>query len=227
MNFINKYWFAIFMFFSLTWVGLPWLAPVFMHWGWESAAQIIYDLYSWQCHQLPQRSFFMFGDRMSYSLEYIQSIWIDTHDLIELRQFIGNATIGYKVAWSDRMVSAYTSLPLAGLIIRITRHRPKPFPAIWFLILIMPMAADGFTHLMSDIEGIGHGFRYTNAWLAELTDYNLSNSFYSGDSLGSFNSWMRLLTGVLFGIGSMAFAFPYMLEAFEGTSTNASNRQQV
>ena len=46
------------------WVTLPWLAPVLMHVGATGPANLIYLLYSPQCHQLPQRSYFLFGDRL-------------------------------------------------------------------------------------------------------------------------------------------------------------------
>jgi hypothetical protein len=72
------------------------------------------------------------------------------------------------------------------------------------------MGIDGTTHFLSDITGIGQGFRYTNAWLAALTNNAFPSSFYIGDALGSFNSWMRLLTGVFFGIGVVWFGFPYL-----------------
>jgi hypothetical protein len=42
-------------------VGLPWLAPVFMQVGWSGAGNALYLIYSTQCHQLPQRSFFRAG----------------------------------------------------------------------------------------------------------------------------------------------------------------------
>jgi hypothetical protein len=42
-------------------------------------------------------------------------------------------------------------------------------------------------------------------------------TFYAGDALGSFNSWMRLITGLLGGLGIAWFAFPH-LEATLGQS---------
>jgi hypothetical protein len=54
------------------------------------------------------------------------------------------------------------------------------------------------------------GFRYTNDWLANLTNHAFSRSFYIGDTLGSFNSWMRIFTGLLFGLTCAAFIFPYV-----------------
>jgi hypothetical protein len=76
------------------------------------------------------------------------------------------------------------------------------------------MALDGSSHLVSDLFGIGEGFRDSNAWLAILTNNSFTPGFYSGDAWGSFNSLMRLLTGVFFGMGIVWFGFPYLEAAF-------------
>ncbi|MHA1937336.1 MAG: hypothetical protein ACW97O_03915, partial [Candidatus Thorarchaeota archaeon] len=60
--------------------------------------------------------------------------------------------------------------------------------------------------------GIGEGFRYTNEWLAQLTGSIFPTTFYAGNALGSFNSWMRLITGTLFGIGVVWLGFPLFWE---------------
>jgi hypothetical protein len=77
------------------------------------------------------------------------------------------------------------------------------------------MAVDGLTHMVSDIAGIGQGFRDTNAWLAALTSNSLPSTFYAGDAWGSFNSIMRLISGVFFGAGVVWFGYPYLNEYFE------------
>ncbi len=61
--------------------------------------------------------------------------------------------------------------------------------------------------MVSDLSGIGEGFRYSNEWLARLTQYRFPQTFYEGTTIGSFNSWMRLITGVLFGVGAGWFLF--------------------
>ena len=73
---------------------------------------------------------------------------------------------------------------------------------------------DGSSHAVSDLAGIGAGFRDTNFWLAALTQNFLPSTFYAGDALGSFNSSMRLLTGFLFGLGTVWYTFPFLNEAF-------------
>jgi hypothetical protein len=78
------------------------------------------------------------------------------------------------------------------------------------------MAIDGGTHALSDLAGIGQGFRDTNIWLQIITNYALSTPFYQGDALGSFNSWMRLITGTLFGFALVGFAYPHINDSFAG-----------
>ena len=210
----SRHWLLIVNLLIVIWVGLPWLAPVFMHMGWTGAGNAIYFLYSFQCHQLPERSFFLFGREIMYSLSEIQTGWQVTFDPLVLRQFVGNAEMGWKVAWSDRMVSMYTSILLGGLIYALARKRVKPLPFGWFAILLLPMVVDGATHMISDLSGMGQGFRDTNLWLQMLTANAFPLAFYQGDAFNSFNSWMRLITGVLFGLGLVWFAFPYLNESF-------------
>lgn len=149
-----------------------------------------------------------------YSLAEIQTAWQNTNDMFILRQFIGNPEMGWKVAWSDRMVATYTSILFGGLLYGLVRKWLKPLPFWKFALLLLPMALDGGTHMVSDLAGIGQGFRDTNIWLQMVTNNAFSKAFYQGDVLGSFNSWMRLITGILFGMGLVGFAYPYVNESF-------------
>jgi uncharacterized membrane protein len=205
-----RHWLLVVNVLLGVYVGLPWLAPVFMKLGWPLAGQLIYVLYSTQCHQLPERSFFLFGAQPMYSLAQIHAVWQNTSDPFILRQFIGTPELGWKVAWSDRMVSLFTSLFVFGLGYALLRKKLKPLPLWGFALLALPMALDGGSHLISDIAGIGQGFRDSNAWLAVLTQHTLPATFYAGDALGSLNSWLRLITGVLFGLGAVWALYPLL-----------------
>jgi uncharacterized membrane protein len=185
-----------------------------MYVGWSFPGRVIYFIYSWFCHQLPERSFFLFGPKFTYSLAEIQKAWQNTANPLILRQFIGNPEMGWKVAWSDRMVAMYTGTWLSGLLWWPLRKRLKPLPWWGLILFLLPMAIDGASHFFSDLAGIGHGFRDSNAWLAALTANAFPASFYAGDAWGSFNSLMRLFTGILFGIGVVWCGFPYVGEAF-------------
>jgi uncharacterized membrane protein len=222
---LSKNWLWIFGVFFGIWISLPFLPPFFMAMGWESLANAIYLLYSVQCHQLPQRSFFFFGSQGMYSLNDIQAVWQDTSNPLVLRQFIGTPEMGWKVAWSDRMVFMYTSILVFGGIWWLIRKKVKPLPWWGLFLLLLPMAVDGTSHLISDIAGIGMGFRDSNFWLVSLTNNAFSADFYAGDAFGSFNSWMRLLTGVLFGLGIVWFGFPYLNKSFSDLAKFLGNKR--
>lgn len=209
---ISAHWFAVFLTIYGLWVFVPFLAPVFMQLGWTGAGKAVYFFYSFFCHQLPERSFFWFGEKAMYSLGEIQAVWENTSNPIILRQFIGNETMGWKVAWSDRMISFYTSVWIFAVLWYPFRHRIKTLNWWRFALLLLPMALDGGTHMISDFAGIGNGFRDTNAWLAVLTNNAFPATFYAGDALGSFNSLMRFITGFLAGLAIVWLAFPYMYQ---------------
>lgn len=210
---ILRHWLVIFLVAYGLFNALPFVAPVFMKLGWAAAGNAIYTFYSFLCHQMAQRSFFLFGEHITYSPDQLPVTLTGSTgaDTLLLRNFRGSELLGWKVAWSDRMISLYGGVWLAGLVywgvIRLRTIKPV---AIWaFGLLMLPIVLDGGTHMISDTtDGLLTGFRYDNAWLATLTGYVLPESFYVGDALGSFNSWMRLLTGLLFAVGAVWMAFP-------------------
>lgn len=44
----------------------PWLAPIFMHLGWEQPAKAIYFVYSFMCHQLAWRSLHIYDHQCAW-----------------------------------------------------------------------------------------------------------------------------------------------------------------
>jgi uncharacterized membrane protein len=216
---IGNHWFETFLIVYGLWVFAPFVAPVFMSIGWASAGKAIYFIYSFFCHQLPERSFFLFGEKTMYSLNEIQAAWQDTVNPMILRKFIGNESMGWKMAWSDRMISFYTSVWFFALLWHPFRRKIKPVSWWGLVVLLLPITVDGITHTLSDLAGIGQGFRDTNVWLAALTKDALPAAFYAGDALGSFNSLMRFITGLLAGLGIVWLAFPYIFQ------TQAYNQQ--
>ncbi len=219
VRWLTRSWVGIFLLVFGLWVFLPWLAPVFMQLGWSAGGRAIYFVYAFFCHQLPERSFFLFGPQPMYSLGEIQAAWKETVNPFILRQFVGNPGMGWKVAWSDRMISFYTSIWLFTVVWVPLRHKAKPLSWWMFGLLLVPIVLDGGTHAVSDLAGIGDGFRDSNVWLAALTQHSLPAWFYAGDALGSFNSWARLITGVIAGLGVAWLVFPWTFQA------EAYNRQ--
>jgi len=213
---LSRHWLALFNTFIGVIVVTPCLAPLFMRLGLADIADRIYFLYTILGHQLPQRSIFLFGPRLMYSLPEITAI-TQSLDPLALKQFIGNTAIGWKVAYSDRLMAWYGSFWIASLVYAAIRRRVKPLP-FWGLILFaLPMFIDGATHTISDVlinNQFGAGFRDSNVWLAHLTNSALPAAFYAGDALGSFNSLARWISGALFGIGLAWFLLPWAENTF-------------
>jgi uncharacterized membrane protein len=209
--------------FNLAWgffVILPWLAPIFMAWGLTWPGRVVYFIYNFFCHQLPERSWFLFGPQVSYTQAEIAAAWgrplnAISNELIR-RQFIGTPELGWKIAWSDRMISMYGSIFLFGLLYAWLRRggiRLKGMPWWLFLFFLVPMGLDGATHLVNDVLRLD--FRQTNEWAALLTNHVFPAHFYAGDHFGSLNSWLRLVTGIFFGFGVVGFLWPLMGAEFD------------
>jgi uncharacterized membrane protein len=188
----------------------PFLAPVAMAAGWTAVGKALYAIYSPFCHQLPQRSWFLFGEQLTYTLDEIYQVYPYT-DAWRLRQFYGTADMGWKVAWSDRMISFYTMTPIFGLLYAALRRRLRPLSWQLLVLALMPLFLDGVSHVANDLfYGVaGGGFRDTNSWLAFLTG-DAWPGFYAGDHVGTFNWWMRLVTGMLAAWGLAFWAFPWL-----------------
>jgi len=222
---LSRYWIIVVGSCFGLYVILPFLAPVLMHIGWSWLGKAIYFVYSFLCHQLPQRSYFLFGPKFSYSLSEIQDAWPYTNNSLVLRQLLGNPQMGWKTAWSDRMIAMFTSMWIFSLIYGIISTHIKPLPLWGLILLLLPIAIDGTTHFVSDLSGIGLGFRDSNLWLATLTRSAFPPSFYNGDAWGSFNSLMRLGSGILFGLGLVWFGFPYLESAFSSSAALLENKE--
>ncbi len=218
-HWFEHHWLLTFNGFWGAFVGLPFLAPALMATGLTLPARLVYTIYSFLCHQLPERSWFLFGPQISYTQEQIAAAWGVTvasinHEMIR-RQFIGTPELGWKVAWSDRMVAMYGSIFLFGLLYALLRQtgiKPKGLSWQWLLILILPMALDGATHLVNDVLRLS--FRDVNQWAIWLTGGVFPPQFYAGDMFGSLNSLLRITTGLLFGLGLVGFLWPLMDREF-------------
>ncbi len=103
-------------------LGLPFLAPVLMHIGWTLPARAIYDFCSLFCHQMAQRSFFLFGPQTMFDVTQFPIALSGklAADIQAFRVFAGNDKMGWKVAWSDRMVYMYGAVWLASSMAHCT-----------------------------------------------------------------------------------------------------------
>lgn len=198
-KFLTRHYLALLNLLIFIYVGLPFLAPLLMNAGYPAAARPIYSMYGAVCHQLAFRSWFLFGEQPAYPRTvaglpgetYEQASGLDGNNFLDARQFIGNAQVGYKVAFCQRDVAIYGSMLLFGLLFAATGRRLKPLHwALWILIGIAPVAIDGFSQLFSQLPG----------W--PFWAYRESTPL------------LRTLTGSLFGFTTAWFGFPLLEESF-------------
>ena len=176
--------------------------------GWPEGGQALYRFLAPHNHQLPQRSYFLFGPKISYSLEEVLAFGADPQNL---EAFIGNAGIGFKTALNHRMMAIFAAILLGGMGWGLAGGRPR-WGLVGLLLLSLPLLADGFSHMISERNGFG--FRETNAWAVWLTGGAFSPQFYQGSGVGSLNWALRTLTGFLFGLGLVWFLYSYLSGRF-------------
>ncbi len=220
---IARHWLAM---VNAAWgalVGLPWLAPIAMKAGWTRLADALYFVYGFFCHQYANRSFFLFGPKVMYAYTELLRYTADADTWMGLRAFRGTPELGYKVAWSDRMVWLYGGIFVAGLAFAFLREQISPLSWRAFILMLAPLAIDGGTHVISDLFGVGHGFRYSNEWLAVLTANAFPAQFYVGNAVGSFNFLMRLFTGLLAAVAIVWVVYPRLDRAFAPLSASTES----
>ncbi|MFZ5902010.1 MAG: glutaredoxin family protein [Chloroflexota bacterium] len=196
----------------LFYVGLPFLAPVFMKVGAPVPARVIYAVYSPLCHQFGFRSFFLFGEQAFYPLAEANVPGAITFEeatgladlqnpnslsRLDARNFTGNEAMGYKVALCERDVAIYGGMLLFGLIFGLTRRRLPPLHwALWLVLGLGPIGLDGFSQLFS---------QFNWEFLSSLLPYRESTPF------------LRVFTGGIFGLCTAWFAYPNIEESMQET----------
>lgn len=192
--FIARHWLALANLALLTFIALPFMAPVLMQLGLPRAARVVYTIYMPTCHQLPDRSYFLFGDQVVYSLEELETAGVlpDT-SILQRRKYIGDETLGYKVAICERDLAIYGSMVVGGLIFAVLRKRRHivPLPLKFYLLFLAPIAIDGVSQLF--------GLRTSN-W------------------------FLRTLTGALFGLATIWLAYPYVQESMDDIELTTEQR---
>lgn len=209
---ISKRYLLLLNLFMFFYVGLTFVAPTLMKLGAVTPAAIIYRIYSPLCHQFAFRSFFLFGEQPYYPLAEAGVPGAKTltevtgianledpfsYTRLDARKFIGNETLGYKVALCERDVAIYLAILLFGVVYGATGRRIKSLHwMLWLFIGIGPIGLDGFSQLFS---------QFNWPWLMTMLPYRESTPF------------LRVLTGALFGLCTAWFAYPNIEESMNET----------
>lgn len=199
----SKHYMVLLNGFTFLYLFLAILAPTFLKVGWERPARVIYRIYSPLCHQLAYRSFFLFGEQPYYPRElagvegmitYGEATGLNENDLKSARDFLGNEEVGYKMALCQRDIAIYGAIFLFGVVFSLTRKKIKPLPwYLWILMGLGPIGLDGFSQLLSQT-----GF-----------------AIFSWIPLRESTPFLRVFTGVCFGLATAWFGFPYLEESVQ------------
>jgi uncharacterized membrane protein len=147
---LSKHWLVVFNALIGLYVLLPILAPILMVSGAAPLGRAIYIVYRPACHQLPERSFFLFGPQAVYSLDELWALGVVSgEDNIFSRQgILGTPEIGFKLALCQRDMALYGGLLVGGLLFGLVRKRLQPLKWWIFGLFLVPMAVDGGTQLL-------------------------------------------------------------------------------
>jgi uncharacterized membrane protein len=182
-------------------LGGAFLAPVLMESGAVGPAKVIYAIYSPFCHQLPFRSWFLFGEQAYYPRELAGIPNTKTFELISgsneldifnAREYLGDSIEGFKTALCQRDIAIFGSMLLFGLIYGSSRR--KILSIKWYALLligVLPMLVDGASQLKSVL-------------VTELPDWL---------PLRESTPLLRTITGGLFGFLTAWFVLPYIEES--------------
>jgi len=155
MRWFSAHWLAMANLAVLLYVALPVLAPALMQAGHERLANGIYLIFRPLCHQIPERSFFLYGPQPIYSYEELSAL---VGGLVPQR-YVGAAEIGFKVAVCQRCVAVFGLMLIGGLLFGAVRRWLRPLPIKAFGLMLVPMAIDGFGQLFG---------LWTSSWVSRL-----------------------------------------------------------
>jgi uncharacterized membrane protein len=200
---LAKHWLWVANAFFFTYVGLPILAPILLAAGFTGAANTIYQTYNMVCHQLPTRAFFLFGEQ---------------------------------VAMCQRCTSIYITLFIGGVVFNFARYKALSFQ--WYVLFALPMALDGGSAFVSELAQVLPLWIFWLLWslivgvawfiLArqKAMFWQLYLVFIGGFvalawlqfvGLRVSDVYLRSLTGAIFGLGTVWFAYPTLEEGFQDT----------
>ena len=191
---LSKHWLGLFNVLVALFFGGALIAPLLMQVGSIQIANLLYAFYDPFCHQYTFRSYFLYGEALTYPLTEPISIL----KMAEQTHVVGDPQIGYKMALCQRDMAIYGVMLLSGILFSLIRRKRKIPPlSLWlyFVFGIMPMMLDG-------------GIQWLSYFVWVIFPSLLSQPFET-------IPFMRVLTGGLFGLGVIAVTYPHIDEYFQ------------
>ncbi len=127
------------------------------------------------------------------------------HQLPERSLFIES----YEMAVCSRCFAIYAAFLAGCIAFAFVRTKLKIWSILWYILLCVPMAIDGFSQLFlfAIPRGIGPGLQLI--WMQESTNE------------------LRVITGAIFGLASALYVLPYLQEIFSSDATHAPVKKEA
>lgn len=198
-----KHWLLAVITLLFLYVSMPYVAPTLMYLGQTTASKIIYFAYALTCHQLPERSFFVFGYQVAVC-QRCTAIWM----AILLGGFIFIASRRrLKPIPFQWLVMALIPMGLDGGTGLISELYPV-VPA-WIMTVF---AAGAGVVLAATVYAAG--VRQWQYYLFILC-FPLGVVFVHLAGPRESNWFLRVLTGGLFGLAYAWLLFPVLQDSFK------------
>jgi len=121
----------------------PVVTPLLLAGGATSTATGLFRFFHLLCHQWAFRSFFVLGPQATFSRDQLSALGVDPYT------FVGNAQMGWKMAFCERNMAIFVGLLAFGIAYAaVRRRRLRAASFMQFAVLIAPMALDGLTQLV-------------------------------------------------------------------------------
>ena len=113
----------------------------------------IYYLFRLLCScvtQLPENSYFLFGEQPYYSLASLEAVGLESGLDLFQRRGLSRETrrAGIKLRWASALWPSTVQFILSGLAFGLMRRKMRASNLKIFLLFSFPMALDGFTQLV-------------------------------------------------------------------------------
>ena len=199
---LSKHWLGAANLFFLTYVGLPFLAPLLLANGYPRAANAIYQAYNLTCHQFPTRAYFVAGEQVCMC-----------HRCVAMYGtiFLGGLIFGlvrHRLKPLSFQWYLLFLIPIGldgGLALAGELSQVVPTFILSILVLIM-LAVIGLVI-------------YTQKWRTWPSYLILFIGLFAVIYIQFFGPhhsdyYLRTITGFIFGFGTVWFVYPMMEESF-------------
>jgi len=195
--YISKFWTRYFAMLAALYISLALLAPVLIIANAQQIAEKLYTAYSIFCHQNAYKSWYLYpspnlpGFNLSSSFNNLYKRPLGT--FLESREFIGSVELGWKTALCHRCTAIYLGVFTASLMYHILKTRRLHIPIL-------------------------HPYIYLAGGLLPISIHTLvapqsALSFLHFPVIDPYI--IRTITGGLFGVMSIWFAFPEIDRYFQ------------